>query len=146
MRSNELRDDGASLTTFEDFAPMVLLFYGICVLATVQLSELEARVLVSDCCSGKRLTLSRPVDQLSAALDHVSGYTGCHCGLLAVQASASVDASSSFKRGADSGLYCALLAALGLRERNAASPHVYFILPSSAALGAVLLCTVRRRD
>ena len=34
MRSKELRDDGASLTTFEDFAPMVLCFYGICVLVT----------------------------------------------------------------------------------------------------------------
>ena len=34
MRSNELRDDGASLTTFEDLAPMVLCFYGICVLVT----------------------------------------------------------------------------------------------------------------
>ena len=27
MRSNELRDDGASLTTFEDFAP-IFYFYG----------------------------------------------------------------------------------------------------------------------
>ena len=43
MRSKELRDDGASLTTFEDLAPMVLCFYGIGVLATgalVQLSEI----------------------------------------------------------------------------------------------------------
>ena len=67
MRSNELRDDGASLTTFEDFAPI---FYGsafdidfVSWPLIVQLSELEARVLVSDCCGGKRLTPSGPVDQ-----------------------------------------------------------------------------------
>ena len=41
MRSNELRDDGASLTTLEDFAPMVLCFYGICVLATVHWCSLR---------------------------------------------------------------------------------------------------------
>ena len=43
MRSNELRDDGASLTTFEDLAPMVLFFYvlyGICLANGAALRDL----------------------------------------------------------------------------------------------------------
>ena len=52
MRSNELRDDGASLTTFEDLAPI---FYGSafdivsCGLATAAL-ELRGARFVSDSC------------------------------------------------------------------------------------------------
>ena len=85
MRSNELRDDGASLTTLEDFAPIVLCFYGICLfMAFVSCAALLAR----GTSIGLGLLRRQKIDTLATrrpavtATDHVSGYAGCQKELL----------------------------------------------------------------
>ena len=79
MRSNELRDDGASLTTFEDFAPMVLFFYvlyGICLTTGAALRDLIsdlsfghwAALCSSEARDSSRILAAQRVETLAIAM------------------------------------------------------------------------------